>query len=508
MLRLIFIFQFTLSSFTLFSQPPCLPAAGGIPASDEPPGCIMCGPIYSGSTIGFTADTTDFVFPCGTVDNSQWITILADSSGNIQATILASNCRQGAGVELAIYDQNLNIVSNCFSSDGVNLPGNVSASGLSPGEPYYIFVDGFNGDECDILVTTSGGSNTGPPDPPGVMTITPDTSPLCIGAIVCYSIESVFAANDYEWVIPGNSTIVSGGGSQDTAICVEYIALGGGVIRVTPSNSCFPGIPAIEPVIVLPILPTLRPPIFLCPEDTTGFLRDTCFKTALGCDSCVTSIFVPNVQVPNLIDAYVCGGNCFQVGDSCYSQTPSSTIRILDAQQNGCDSLIILNITESDTVPAPIISCTSDLSSIEFNWHPLANASEYIIFVNGDSIEQTTNTNFRIDSLDVGQTIELIVQPIGDFCNFEMGMVSCSTNTTSTNDIDKTDFVIFPNPTSDIVSIRSEYSLENIKVMTSLGNLLFETTEKEIDLSQLPNGIYFFIIKSEQRFFIKKVVKN
>lgn len=485
-----------------------MPTTGGIPASNEPPGCSLCGPIYQGSTVGFTADSVDFDFPCGTVDNSQWITIVVDATGNLQATILASNCSQAQGVELAIYDQNLNIVSNCFSSGGVNFPGNVAASGLMPGTPYYIFIDGFNGDECDILVTTSGGVNTGSPEPPGPFTISPDTSPLCVGVIVCYSIESVANANQYEWIIPGNSEIVSGGGSQDTTVCIGFTAPGGGVVRVTPSNPCFPGIPALTPVVVLPILPTLLPPVFYCPEDTSGFLRDTCFKTALGCDSCIMSIFVPNVQVPNLIDAYVCAGSCFQVGDSCYSKSPTSTIRILDAQQNGCDSLIILSLAESDTVPAPIISCNPTSSSIQFTWNDLPNASEYLIFANGDSIGRTFDANFQIDSLIIGDTVEFTIQPIGDFCNFEMGVISCSLNTTSADDFEKTDFLIFPNPTSGVITVRSEKSIENLKILTPSGNLLFESKGNEADLSQLANGVYFLVIESKKRIFIKKVVKN
>ena len=338
--------------------PPCLPTNGGIAAGDNPPGCSLCGPIYQGSTAGYSPTAPGSGgFPCGTVENNQFISIVADGTGVFSGTVLASSCVNGQGVQLILYDQAFNPVSNCFSSGGTNLPGNVTASGLTPGETYWIMIDGFAGDICDILVTTSGGVNTSPPDPPGPMYITPDTTPLCPGAVVCYSIDPVMGASNYEWIIPGNSILKSGGGTMETEICVEYIAPGGGVVRVTPSNPCFPGIPIIEPVVVLPILPTLKPPEFVCPEDfpivrdgnvfNDAGSHEVTYLTGLGCDSIVSYIFVPNVQVPYKIDTTICLGSCVQVGDVCYDEaTSSQTIQLGPPfqQANGCDSIVILNI--------------------------------------------------------------------------------------------------------------------------------------------------------------------
>ncbi|MEZ4948698.1 MAG: hypothetical protein R2784_04820 [Saprospiraceae bacterium] len=123
------------------AQPPCGQA------SDEPPGCVMCGPIYIGSTGPYSPGLPGPTFPCGSIENNFWLTIIAGST-NMSATILASNCQNGQGVQLLIYDQNLNPVSTCFSSNGNNVPGNVQASGLTPGELYWIMVDGFAGDIC------------------------------------------------------------------------------------------------------------------------------------------------------------------------------------------------------------------------------------------------------------------------------------------------------------------------------------------------------------------------
>ena len=263
-----------LFSFLIFSifflqnseaqQLPCIPIPGGIPAGNEAPGCMLCSPVYQGSTAGYTASAPGSSgFPCGTVENNSFISILVDHTGYLAANVLSANCQNGQGIQIMLYDQDFNPVSNCFSSGGTNLPGNVQAAGLTPGEVYWLMIDGFAGDICDVLITVFGGANFFPPDPPGHITAVPDTT-LCVNLTACYSIDEVQGANQYSWEVPGNATIISGGGSQDLEVCLEYFAPGGGVVKVTPSNICHEGVPAIHPVSVIPNLPDLRPVAYFC----------------------------------------------------------------------------------------------------------------------------------------------------------------------------------------------------------------------------------------------------
>lgn len=379
------------------AQPPCLPAQDGIPAGNDAPGCSLCGPIYQGSTMGYGPSAPGSAgFPCGTIENNQFISIIADDTGTLEATILASNCQNGQGVQLIIYDQAFNPVSNCFSPQGINLPGNVLAGGLTPGEQYWIMIDGFAGDICDILLTVSGGISIGPPAPPGPFTITPDTSPLCPGAVVCYSIDDVDGAFEYEWRIPANATIVSGGGLNDTEVCVEFTDVGGGVVVVTPSNPCFPGIPALTPVLVLPILPTILLPEFIClekfPVTREGIVCPTpgpyeqIYKTALGCDSVVSFVLLPIITPPNQIDTTICDGDCIMIGFDCYDQAGTFRIELStpDTTSQGCDSVIILtinklvavsSIAEPDSIgcdPGETVNLNGSSSSagigVTYNW--------------------------------------------------------------------------------------------------------------------------------------------
>lgn len=327
------------------AQPPCGQA------TDEPPGCVMCGPIYLGSTGPYSPGTPGPTFPCGTIENNFWLSIIAGST-DMSATILASDCQNGQGVQLLIYDQNLNPVSTCFSSGGNNIPGNVSASGLIPGEIYWIMVDGFAGDVCEVTLTVTGGVSTGPPDPPGPITANPDVQPLCPGAEVCYSIAPVNNATEYEWEVPDNATIIS---QDENQICVRYDDDGAGVVRVTPSNPCFPGSPAVTPVVVLPIPPTILPPYFFCLSDFPVQINGNNFnnpgsyniteESYLGCDSVIQYIIVPNPQTPGFIDTVLCPGGFVEIDFQIYNQPGTQQAVIQGGAANGCDSIINLNIT-------------------------------------------------------------------------------------------------------------------------------------------------------------------
>jgi subtilisin family serine protease len=77
-------------------------------------------------------------------------------------------------------------------------------------------------------------------------------------------------------------------------------------------------------------------------------------------------------------------------------------------------------------------------------------------------------------------------------------------------------FKIYPNPTTDIAKIvllKSEFNNSPIKVINSNGIVVAEyksyllLQNGTLDLSNLPDGIYFISIKTTQSTFVKKVIK-
>jgi len=73
---------------------------------------------------------------------------------------------------------------------------------------------------------------------------------------------------------------------------------------------------------------------------------------------------------------------------------------------------------------------------------------------------------------------------------------------------EKDEVSVFPNPSHDKVTVAftDGYQPNVIKLINTLGELLYETNSNVIDVSQLPNGIYFLAIDFNKKNIIKKIV--
>jgi hypothetical protein len=82
----------------------------------------------------------------------------------------------------------------------------------------------------------------------------------------------------------------------------------------------------------------------------------------------------------------------------------------------------------------------------------------------------------------------------------------------TTNNFNKIETTIFPNPASENVMIESSSKISNVKLFNILGQLILvkELNQHSItlDLSQLSKGTYLILIENEFGIETKKVVKN
>jgi hypothetical protein len=94
----------------------------------------------------------------GTIQNNSWLIFEANAT-NVNLNFTVSGCG-GDGIQAAIMQYNgTNWVrySDCASSDGGNSGTfTLSAAGMTPGENYYIMVDGNAGSNCDYTINVSG----------------------------------------------------------------------------------------------------------------------------------------------------------------------------------------------------------------------------------------------------------------------------------------------------------------------------------------------------------------
>ncbi|MEZ4981170.1 MAG: hypothetical protein R2769_06195, partial [Saprospiraceae bacterium] len=139
---------FTLFILTILINSAIGQSACGI-AGDDPPGCLMCSPTFVGSNEGYTAGVPGPTFPCGTIENNLWISVIAANT-SAQFAFFVGDCQNDQGLTILVYDQSLNPVSTCLSNGaiGPNQAGSISFSQITPGEIYWVMIDGLAGDVC------------------------------------------------------------------------------------------------------------------------------------------------------------------------------------------------------------------------------------------------------------------------------------------------------------------------------------------------------------------------
>jgi gliding motility-associated-like protein len=167
------------------------PAAGNTCATATPI-CTFNG--YCGSTQGYTADywfsgsqglggplNANGIF-CGSIENNSFITFFASSSAVTLDVIVSGsviNCDEG--VQFMMFGDptgapacgSLSIVD--YGCESPMPPGNntFTASGLTPGQQYYLMIDGFAGDLCNYQINAVSGVQVG-------VSIGPDRT-VCLG---------------------------------------------------------------------------------------------------------------------------------------------------------------------------------------------------------------------------------------------------------------------------------------------------------------------------------------
>lgn len=73
---------------------------------------------------------------------------------------------------------------------------------------------------------------------------------------------------------------------------------------------------------------------------------------------------------------------------------------------------------------------------------------------------------------------------------------------------DVSEIALYPNPTSDIITITSEMPIHQVSVFNVQGSLLFQKKENSFSLKTLPSGIYFLSISTTQGQVITRKISK
>lgn len=114
---------------------------------------------YCGNTDFYTPSPSNIPSFCANLDNNAWIAFVA-ADPIVSMDIQSYNCTFNSGLQVAILSTadcaSFNVVSNCWN-DSFEGTGTLSANSLTPGNIYYLMIDGYAGDECDYEITNVAG---------------------------------------------------------------------------------------------------------------------------------------------------------------------------------------------------------------------------------------------------------------------------------------------------------------------------------------------------------------
>lgn len=99
---------------------------------------------------------------------------------------------------------------------------------------------------------------------------------------------------------------------------------------------------------------------------------------------------------------------------------------------------------------------------------------------------------------------------VGTFINYPL-QLNCSTLKNNEFSIKKT-YSIYPNPTKEIINIENfdDKSINNIKIIDSSGKLILKQTNnfQQINVKQVPKGIYILQIEADGKLYNQKIIKE
>ena len=364
----------------IFAQFPPACAPGEPPADNCLQTCVNCDfNGYSGTTAGYTPGNAQGF--CGTIENDQWFGFIAGTS-LATITITPSNCQNGNGVQLAIYDDcnGQPIPGGCSAGQQGfgEVPLNISVQ-LIPGKNYFLLVDGFAGDICEFsLAATPSNTALGQPVDSIIGNID-GPAMLCNGGTAQYTVPPVPNAGAYVWDAPSTwlingktppATITLNDNGNSVQITAGFQS-GDAQICVTAINACYNNGPSTcKTIAVSSISPTILPPLTVCDEDApfewqqspypvlsnpgTYSLSSTPYLSYLGCDSIVKQIItILPPKFVNLGTQFLCQGACFQLGDSLYC-TAGYYVQMVTSYQ-GCDSMVTVILAPFNPASAAAI---------------------------------------------------------------------------------------------------------------------------------------------------------
>ncbi|MBU3659094.1 MAG: discoidin domain-containing protein [Flavobacteriales bacterium] len=172
-----------------------------------------CGNTSSSYTVNTWTELSDQFYLNGngaSIENNSFLSFVAGAS-TVTLEVYVSNCYWGDGIQMMIFG-----AATCGSgpvttyavwNPEIETDGIITATGLTPGNIYYLMIDGYSGDDCDYVIGATALSGVNIP-----VTASSDVS-ICAGASTTLTVSG--GNGNYNW--SPSSTLNSSSGSSVVA---------------------------------------------------------------------------------------------------------------------------------------------------------------------------------------------------------------------------------------------------------------------------------------------------
>ncbi|MEZ4940018.1 MAG: hypothetical protein R3D58_04070 [Saprospiraceae bacterium] len=362
----------SLSAQTLY---PC-PIPNGPGADHCQFACLAC------NLDGLTGNTSNFTGVqaqpyCVSYENDQWFAFIAGAtSGTFTAT--PSNCTLGNGLQIALTSicYGVPIACNPGAYNYGDIPVSITAS-LTPGQVYYLMIDGFVGDHCDFVLSVSPGavSSTYPVDPVGPVS---GQDTFCFGLPGTISVDPVNNAGFYIWTAPPGVLINGYPGTVklpapgNNAVEIQLTTVDSAQVCVEAGNSCSLPLNSQCKTVYREPLGTIYtlPDVFVCSNDLPYELpwggsvsASGIYDKAFTCDSIVRQKVIVRAPIIRFLPPQtICAGDSVVVCGQAYKEGGSYTHTC--TSYLGCDSLINFSVLVLEA-QAKIVTAAQGLTCAE-----------------------------------------------------------------------------------------------------------------------------------------------
>ena len=171
---------------------------------------------------------------------------------------------------------------------------------------------------------------------------------------------------------------------------------------------------------------------------------------------------------------------------------------------------------DGELYAATTTSTVDGSREVAFSWNAIPGALSYQITFDGVVLGSTPNAAVNIYGLNYDTTYTWSVTPINCFGT----ATGCATYTFKTEDALSTDeftldnsFSIYPNPAKDVITIKTDLTIESVEIYNQLGQLVInrkgaDILENSINVASLNNGIYLMTINTQDKKQTLKFVKE